>query len=42
MEIYEFSQIEHQLAPVFERHGCEAEQITANSSRCAGDLLFYS
>ncbi len=27
MEIYEFSQIEHQLAPVFERHGCEAEQI---------------
>jgi [NiFe] hydrogenase diaphorase moiety large subunit len=27
MEIYEFSQIEHQLAPVFERHGCEAKQL---------------
>ena len=27
MKIYEFSQIEHQLAPVFERHGCEAKQL---------------
>jgi [NiFe] hydrogenase diaphorase moiety large subunit len=27
MKPYEFSQIEQQLSPVFERHGCEAKQL---------------